>query len=116
MIHQMFAIYDSKAKAYLPPFIYHRNEMAIRTFSDCINNPDHQFHHNPDDYTLFTIGEYNDEKGQVTKSLNVSLGNGVEFIRPLEMPFPDTEFDLGARIHTDPPIGNIGKTNSQDET
>lgn len=112
MIHQMFSIHDSKAAAYLPPFIIHRNEMAIRLFSDMVNNPDHQFSKNPADYTLFLIGEYNDEKGAVTEGLNLSLGNGLEFVRQIEIELEQDQ----QRLFTDPPIGNIGKTNNQDKT
>ena len=83
MKHEMFAIYDSKAHAYLPPFIMHQTEMALRVFGDCINDLEHQFGKNPGDYTLFHIGEYDDNKGKVTtQKLNISLANGVELINP----------------------------------
>ena len=82
MKHEMFAIFDSKAHAYLPPFIMHQKEMAIRVFADCINDLGHQFGKNPGDYTLFHIGEFDDNKGTVKTQLNISLANGVELINP----------------------------------
>lgn len=38
MILLIFAIYDSKAKAYLTPFFLPKYEMAVRTFKDCVNS------------------------------------------------------------------------------
>ena len=61
MIHKIFTIHDSKAQAFLPPFILPRAEMAERTFGDCINSADHQFGQHPDDYTLFELGAFDDE-------------------------------------------------------
>lgn len=81
MKHQIFSIYDEKAQAYLPPFFLHNIGMATRSFQDCINDDKHQFAQNPHDYTLFHIGEFQDDKGLITPFTSVkSLGNGVEFI------------------------------------
>lgn len=106
MIHQLFAIHDSKAQAYLPPFIIHKNDMALRVFADCINDRNHQFGKNPADYTLFNIGEFDDNKGAVTKGLNISLANGVELINP-------ETADQSERIYTDPPIGDLEQVKTQ---
>ncbi len=81
MMIKVFTIHDSKANAYLPPFFMNQEGQAIRTFTDCINSPKHQFSHHPQDYTLFTIGEFNDQTAGFTyKAAPISLGNGVEFI------------------------------------
>lgn len=81
MIDQIFAVHDSKADAYLPPFFMHNQQMAIRTFSDCVNAADHTFNHHPDDYTLFHLGEFDNEQALLLpRSAPLSLGNGVEFI------------------------------------
>jgi len=98
MKHQMFAIYDSKANAYLPPWVIHQNEMAIRLFADMCNDPKHQFGKNPADYTLFNIGAYDDNKGQVeNQKLNISLGNGIEFVKETAQ----------QQLFTDPEIGDL---------
>lgn len=82
MIHKQFSIHDSKAGAFLPPFILPRQEMAQRTFSDCINSEDHQFGAHPDDYTLFLLGHWDDETAQFVPIEHgfQSLGNGVEYL------------------------------------
>ena len=81
MIHNVFTIYDAKAEAYLPPFILPKISMAKRTFSDCVNSQDHQFAAHPGDYTLFTIGTFNDETAQYNLLLTPeSLGLGLEYV------------------------------------
>lgn len=80
MITHLYSIHDSKAQAYNSPFAFHRDEQAMRTFSDCIRSPEHTFSKNPADYTLFKIGTYDDEQGDIQPNVPYSLGNGVEFL------------------------------------
>lgn len=61
MIIQIFAVYDSKAKAYNTPFFMHTKEMAIREFTNASISSESIFFNHPLDYTLFHLGEYNDE-------------------------------------------------------
>lgn len=75
----MFSVFDQKAQAYLPPFFMHAEGMAIRSFGDCIEDPEHQFGKHPEDYTLYEIGEFDDSKGMVKPLPHHSLGNGVEY-------------------------------------
>lgn len=83
MIHIQFSIYDSAAQAYLPPFILPREEMAKRTFADCVNSAEHQFAAHPEDYTLFRLGTWDDETALFNAEANgaQSLGNGVIYVR-----------------------------------
>jgi len=67
MIHQIFTIFDEKAKAYLPPFFMHHPAMAIRTFGDMCADKNHQFGAHPEDYTLYKIGEFDDSTALISK-------------------------------------------------
>jgi len=81
MKHMLFAVYDAKAEAYLPPFTMHQQAMAIRAFTDAINDPTHQFNKHPGDYTLFNIGAYDDNDAKiVAQKTPHSIGNGIEFV------------------------------------
>lgn len=83
MIYEVFSIYDAKAEAYLPPFILPKAAQAKRAFADCINSDTHQFGANPADYTLFTLGQFDDERGQyILQRAPISLGSGVEYRSP----------------------------------
>ncbi len=81
MILNIFAIYDEKAEQYLPPFFLPQIAQAKRTFSDCINDPQHAFSAHPADYTLFHQGEFDAETSDWTVHTSYSLGNGVQFIQ-----------------------------------
>jgi hypothetical protein len=64
MNNKIFSIYDVKAQAYINPFFLPKVAIAIRSFVDCVYDPNHQFGKNPQDYTLFTLGEFNIETGE----------------------------------------------------
>lgn len=66
MKHQTFAVWDAAAAAYLPPFHLPRNEIAMRAFRDCVNDPNHQFAQHSEDYRLFHLGEFDDTTGVFT--------------------------------------------------
>jgi len=100
MNHKIFTIYDSKAQAYLTPFFLHEDGMAIRVFADCVNDKNHQFGKHPEDYTLFNIGSWSDNKAKFLTNNPIALGNGIEFVTPFE---PDEKREL----FTDPPIGDL---------
>lgn len=79
MINKVFSVYDAKAKAYLPPFFLHEEGLAIRAFSNCANDPDHQFGQNPEDYTLFLIGQYDDITAELIPETPSTLGNALQY-------------------------------------
>ena len=86
MLHSVFAVFDQKAEAYLPPFILPKVAQAQRIFGDCVNSNSHEFGKNPDDYTLFTLGTWDDNTGVfMPYPAHESLGNGVEYVRQEDM-------------------------------
>jgi len=80
MLQQIFTIYDSKAGAYLPPFFLPQRGMALRTFGDCINDDTHQFSKHPEDYTLMSLGTFDDQSALAITTAPESIGNGLEFV------------------------------------
>jgi len=93
----MFAVYDSKAGAYLQPFFMRSVPEAIRAFTDTVSNPDTAFHRHGEDFTLFQVGEYDDQTGEVSPIRHNALGKAIEFqavspstpSRDPVLPFPD---------------------------
>lgn len=76
---KLFAVYDSKAEAYLSPLSFQSRGQAIRAFSDEAQNPQSMFCKHPADYTLHEIAEYDEIKGQIVPFVNkVSLGSALE--------------------------------------
>lgn len=82
-LQMVFTVYDQKADAYLPPWIMPKAVMAQRVFGDCVNAKDHQFAAHPEDYTLFMLGDWNDETGEFRHLPNgkKSLGVALEYKR-----------------------------------
>lgn len=77
-----YSVYDSKVKNYTRP-LYHRNAAeALRGFELECNNSESQLNKFPSDFTLFEIGEWDDETATLTKdTAHVSLGNALQFIK-----------------------------------
>ncbi len=83
MKHRVFAIFDSKARAYLPPFFMPEAGQATRVFSDMVNSEEHAFGKHPEDYTLFEIGTFDDRSGYVSMlKEHITHGVGVAFLAP----------------------------------
>ncbi len=91
MNKQIFCIWDSAAHAYLDPFTAPTIEFAIREFRKAVNTPDHQFQNYPEDYTLFHIGEFSIETGQLIPGENHSLGVAVTYLEQINIPFEAQE-------------------------
>lgn len=79
MKHEMMAVYDSAAKAYLPPFFLPNKQMGIRTFTDCLESDDHQFARHPEDYTLFSLGQFDYETAEFFPALE-KMHTGLELL------------------------------------
>lgn len=63
----IFSIYDSKAQVYGTPWFQPSDIVAIRTFKMEVNRPDHAntVYQNPEDFTLYALGEFNPQTGQI---------------------------------------------------
>lgn len=70
-----FAIFDDKAKAFLPPFFLPERAIAVRTFADCVNNKEHAFGRHPADYSLFQVGDFDTDSGLISP-----VERGIELI------------------------------------
>lgn len=82
MIHQCFTVYDSKTEAYFLPFYSKTIGEAIRSFEDAISDPNHSFAKHLEDYTLFHIGEYDDNTAIMkTLDAHIPLGKAIEFLK-----------------------------------
>lgn len=76
----VFSVYDSKAEAYLKPFFAPTIGLALRSMQAAVSDDQHEFCKYPGDYTLFQIGTYRDETGQLEPNPqgHVSLGTALE--------------------------------------
>lgn len=82
MISKIFTVYDCKAEAYLPPFMYQNKGEAIRAFADTVNNEKSMMNKHPEDYTLFELGTWDDNSAKYDILFTpVSLGKAIEYLK-----------------------------------
>lgn len=66
---KIFAIQDTKAQAFLPPFYMRNNAEALRALESTVNetgNRSNQIAAYPQDYVLCSLGEFDDLSGIIT--------------------------------------------------
>jgi len=71
-----FAMYDSVARVYSPPFYMASSNVAIRAFALAANTPDSKVGLHPADFSLHQLGMFDDESGehfQENPPLNLGL-------------------------------------------
>lgn len=79
---RIFTIYDCKGGMFNVPFFQRTKAMAIRLFSDLVNDPKHPIGEHPEDYTLFCLGCYDDCSGTITlMDIKENLGVGIEYVK-----------------------------------
>lgn len=63
MIHAVVAVYDSAVGAYMRPFVVPSRAAAQRSFKDEVNRAGGEMFAHPDDYVLWYVCDWDDEKG-----------------------------------------------------
>ncbi len=77
-----YTVYDSKAELYLPPQYYISKGMALRAFEEAANDPQSSIGKYPNDFTMFEIGIFDQEKATLIQhTAKVSLGTANEYVR-----------------------------------
>lgn len=64
MKRPMYAMFDSKAGSYSPPFIDNNDATALRGFAEAVNTNEH-FRYSPADYSLYHLGDFDNESGKI---------------------------------------------------
>lgn len=78
MIQKVYCVYDSKAELFHKPVFLKTHGEAMRMWIDVVNDPSSPISKHAEDYTLFELGEFDDEKGffnnlQTPKSHGLAL-------------------------------------------
>jgi hypothetical protein len=69
----MYTVYDKKAQVYSQPFTAINDEVAQRIMQNCVNNPEHNYGLNPEDYSLAQLCTFDDSNAQVEAELKPVL-------------------------------------------
>lgn len=93
---KIFAVYDSKAEAFLQPMFFQSKGVAIRAFSSAANSVEHDFHRYAGDYSLFELGEFDDSNAFfLMHATKVNCGTALEHMRALDVPESQRRLILG---------------------
>lgn len=82
MVTKMFSVYDSKAAVFSVPFFMPSIGLAIRSFTDLSNDPGTMVFKHPEDFSLFVVGEFDDEKGTAVAVSHQNLGTAASYKKP----------------------------------
>lgn len=83
MVSEVFSVYDSKAEVYSKPFLMKKPGEAMRLFVNVVNDPQTEMNKHPEDFTLFHLGTFDDEKGTFeNKKTPTSMAVGIEVKKP----------------------------------
>lgn len=70
---QIFSIFDEKAQAYnSPQYLQHKGE-AIRMLQTTMDNKDSMLSKYPQDFSLYCIGDYDDNLGKISGKIEPEL-------------------------------------------
>lgn len=82
MIYRIFAIRDRAADLYGQPFYTQSTGIAIRSFTDEVNrdDPNNNLAKHPEDFDLFSLGEFDDNTGEFKTTLpeQIAIGKDVK--------------------------------------
>lgn len=84
MTSKVCVIRDRAMDAYGQPIFTPTVGTAVRAFHDEINRKESAMNGHPDDYDLYTIGEYDERTGAITSEPPRMIAVGKEQINPIE--------------------------------
>lgn len=87
---QLFSVFDSAAARFTEPWPAQTVELALRRFRHTVNKEGNDISMFPEDYTLFHVGEFDQETGRVTAfAAPHSLGVAITFKERPQVMHPD---------------------------
>lgn len=85
MITSVFTVHDSKAACFCTPYNSENNNTAIRDFSYAANDPTTPIGRHPSDYTLFCIGSFDNQTGQLTPIEPIAIALALTLVQTSEV-------------------------------
>ncbi len=77
---QCYAIFDSCSGIYEKPFFSTADDLVKREFQDVATSADHLIGKHPEHFTLWRLGIFNNENGQLQNETNEQLWSATEAI------------------------------------
>ena len=85
MKNNIYTILDEKAKAYTTPFFLPNDAVAIRAFTNMVNDDSSDFGRNPHDFTMYKIAEFDVLEGKINTQNKELIKTGAECLTPITL-------------------------------
>ncbi len=76
----IYSIFDTASGLYSRPFFTQSDAEAMRSFEDIATDAEHPVGKHPEDYNLFRLGTFDDNKGKLVDEDNECLVTALETI------------------------------------
>lgn len=70
---KVYSVFDSKAAVYGTPFFMPNDAMAVRAFTDLVNGPENMISTHPEDFSLFVVGDFDDQLAKLAPVTPLNL-------------------------------------------
>lgn len=101
---KVFSIFDSCAGVYDRPFVAHNEAAATRAFGDIAISAEHAIGQHPEHYSLYLVGEWDDNNAVIKPEDRVCIATALELIAKAQ------KVTSGALKEFDEDIVKIGGT------
>jgi len=82
MLHTMIAVKDAKIGSFARPVAVVNEATGVRAFADAVNDASTEYHKHPEDYTIWSLGTYDDQTGVFNNLVvPVQLANAVALLK-----------------------------------
>jgi len=78
-----YTIYDVCSGVYDRPFYMHSDASAVRSFRDQVENPESYIGKHPEDFTLMSVGTWEDSEGELVGAEPKKVTTGLEQLSEL---------------------------------
>lgn len=88
---KVYSVFDSKAAVYGTPFFMPNDAMAVRAFTDLVNGPENMISTHPEDFSLFVVGDFDDQLARLAPvtPLNLVTASAVKRVNRFDISTPD---------------------------
>lgn len=84
MLLQVFSIFDSAVMTWRSPIFTRAKGEILRSFVEAVNRPDTDFAKHPEDYTLFELGTWDDDKCLFSLlKTPIPIAKAIELLKPV---------------------------------
>lgn len=97
MRFEIFSVFDKQVNAYMQPFFCRSKGEAIRSFTDAVNDGNKPFGKYASDYSLMSMGVYDDNNGSFMVHDPVRVIGAHEVIAD-DVLLPDTQLTNGNNV------------------